>query len=165
MATFLRTVESFLQGARTMPQRYYVGEDVFAMEQVTAEGGKFTADLRDVPARVYASLPTAIDSLKLIGPEEVAAGEPIAWHVDVLDRNGRPIPAAIPLEMKLLAEDGAVLVEKFAAVLLTFCSPPGSSRSIAGTCASSWTRWSGWPTRPRSRFDARSQSTRTRVRT
>ena len=33
MATFLRTVESFVQGARTMPQRYYVGEDVFAMEQ------------------------------------------------------------------------------------------------------------------------------------
>ncbi len=33
MATFLRTVESFVQGARTMPQRYYVGDDVFAIEQ------------------------------------------------------------------------------------------------------------------------------------
>jgi glycine betaine catabolism A len=33
MATFLRTVESFVQGARTMPQRYYVGDDVFALEQ------------------------------------------------------------------------------------------------------------------------------------
>ncbi|HJU69210.1 MAG TPA: aromatic ring-hydroxylating dioxygenase subunit alpha [Gemmatimonadaceae bacterium] len=33
MATFLRTVESFVQGARTMPQRYYIGDDVFALEQ------------------------------------------------------------------------------------------------------------------------------------
>ena len=33
MATFLRTVESFVQGARTMPQRYYVGEEVFGTEQ------------------------------------------------------------------------------------------------------------------------------------
>jgi Rieske 2Fe-2S family protein len=33
MATFVRTVESFVQGARTMPQRYYVGADVFAIEQ------------------------------------------------------------------------------------------------------------------------------------
>ena len=33
MATFLRTVESFVQGARTMPQRYYVGDEVFALEQ------------------------------------------------------------------------------------------------------------------------------------
>src|SRR5512145_1523907 len=33
MATFLRTVESFVQGARTMPQRVYVGDDVFRMEQ------------------------------------------------------------------------------------------------------------------------------------
>ena len=33
MATFLRTVESFVQGARTMPQRYYVSDDVFALEQ------------------------------------------------------------------------------------------------------------------------------------
>ena len=33
MATFLRTVESFVQGARTMPQRYYVGDEVFAAEQ------------------------------------------------------------------------------------------------------------------------------------
>jgi Rieske 2Fe-2S family protein len=33
MATFLRTVESFVQGARTMPQRYYVSNEVFALEQ------------------------------------------------------------------------------------------------------------------------------------
>ena len=33
MATFLRTVESFVQGALTMPQRYYIGDDVFSQEQ------------------------------------------------------------------------------------------------------------------------------------
>jgi Rieske 2Fe-2S family protein len=33
MATFLRTVESFVQGARTMPQRYYIADEVFAQEQ------------------------------------------------------------------------------------------------------------------------------------
>jgi len=33
MSTFLKTVESFRQGARTMPGRYYTSPDVFALER------------------------------------------------------------------------------------------------------------------------------------
>ena len=59
--------------------------DVFAGKQVAANDGVVEADLRGLPARIFAVLPEAIGSVELRGPSDgVAAGQEFAWSVKLL---------------------------------------------------------------------------------
>ena len=87
--------------------------DVFAMKQITPENGVVKADLRTLPARLYAILPAPIAQVGLRGAKTVGAGRPFAWGAWVQDANGTAIDAAIPVRVRLLAEDGRVLEERF----------------------------------------------------
>ena len=89
--------------------------DVFAMKEVHRKEGRVEADCRDLPARIFAVLPAAIDHVTLEGPKHVAAGRSFRWDVDVADVKGSPIAARVPVRVRLLASDGAVLDEQFAA--------------------------------------------------
>ncbi|MEX1017574.1 MAG: PQQ-binding-like beta-propeller repeat protein [Phycisphaeraceae bacterium] len=87
--------------------------DTFAMRQVDVEAGDVVrADLRDLPARLFAILPAAIDHVALRGPAEATAGQALTWSVQVHDSRGEPIEASIPVRLRLLGADGEVLVER-----------------------------------------------------
>jgi|GEM_PF-722519 len=87
--------------------------DVFAMRQVTLRDGAVVADLRDLPARLYAVLPSPISRVELRGPAEITAGQSFAWSAQVHDAEGKPIAASIPLRVRLVTEGGDVLEEQF----------------------------------------------------
>jgi outer membrane protein assembly factor BamB len=86
--------------------------DCFALKAVTPQGGWVNADLRNLPLRVYALLPAAIDAVALKAPKAVAAGESYAWSVTVTDATGKPINAGIPVRVRALLPDGTVLQEQ-----------------------------------------------------
>jgi hypothetical protein len=88
--------------------------DVFALKQVTPRDGVVEADLRSLPARLYAILPAPIAAVALRGPKRVKAGQAFAWSAEVQDRDGQPISASIPVRVRLLAGD-QVLEEQFTA--------------------------------------------------
>jgi hypothetical protein len=98
--------------------------DVFARKEVQRKDGRVLADCRDLPARIFAVLPTAIDRVTLETPERVAAGRAFQWSVAVEDANALPIAASIPVRVRLLAADGGVLDEQFVAA---------GSRGASGT--------------------------------
>ena len=83
--------------------------DVFGLKQVTPTGGRVDADLRSLPARLFAILPSRIDAVDLSAPRRVDAGREIAWTANVLDPRGHPIDANIPLRVELRASDGSVI--------------------------------------------------------
>jgi outer membrane protein assembly factor BamB len=89
--------------------------DVFAGKQVTPEGGAVQADLRSLPARLYAILPAPIAQIELKAPPAAKAGQRLAWQIRVQDAAGQTIPAPIPVRVRLLGADGSVLAEQFAA--------------------------------------------------
>jgi outer membrane protein assembly factor BamB len=89
--------------------------DVFAGKQVQPKDGVVRADLRGIPARIYASLPTAIDRLELAVSGDIAAGRTLACSLWVRDSTGRAIQASIPVRARLLSVGGQVLDESFAA--------------------------------------------------
>ncbi len=76
--------------------------EVFSMKQMTEP----VADLRTMPARLFAIVPKPIESLKLSAPEKVKPGETIQWKVSV---NGPKM--TYPLHVRLLDEAGAVIEE------------------------------------------------------
>jgi outer membrane protein assembly factor BamB len=89
--------------------------DVFALKRITPRRGVVEADLRYLPARLYALLPAAIAGVELRGPKAVQAGQTFAWSAQVQDDDGQPIRASIPLRLRLLDRDGHVLDEQFTA--------------------------------------------------
>jgi outer membrane protein assembly factor BamB len=89
--------------------------DVFALKHVTPQDGVVDADLRDLPARLYAILPAAIDHVELRGPRQVRAGQAFAWSAEVRDGHGNAIRASVPLRVRLLDAGGRVLDEQFTA--------------------------------------------------
>jgi hypothetical protein len=89
--------------------------DVFAMKRVTPRKGVVQADLRCLPARLYALLPAAIARVELRGPKKVEAGQAFAWSADVRDEDGRVIKASVPLRLRLIDADGRALDEQFTA--------------------------------------------------
>jgi RNA polymerase sigma factor (sigma-70 family) len=89
--------------------------DVFAMKQVAPAGGTLTADLRSLPARLYALLPAPIARVEVRAPRSVPAGAPFRWQAAAQDAAGRPVAALVPFRIRLLASDGRVLAEEFAA--------------------------------------------------
>lgn len=83
--------------------------DVFAMkrvEQVTS----VQADLRSLPARLYAILPEPIRGLTLDAPKQVKAGDPFAWKVAIQGPKTK-----VPVRLRLLAGDGSVIEERHVA--------------------------------------------------
>jgi len=89
--------------------------DVFALRRVSPENNILKADLRSLPARLYAILPSAIESVSLQGPAHLAAGQTFQWKAQVLDAAGRPIAASVPLQVRLLSADGRVIGEQYLA--------------------------------------------------
>jgi outer membrane protein assembly factor BamB len=89
--------------------------DVFAMKRVTPKDGAVEADLRNLPARLYAILPSAIGRVKLRGPSKAQAGQALTWSVEVQDEDGQAIRASVPLRVRLLDSTGRVLEERFTA--------------------------------------------------
>jgi hypothetical protein len=89
--------------------------DVFALKRVEARDGLVEADLRCLPARLYALLPAAIAAVELRGPPTVKAGQLFAWSAEVQDAGGKAIRASIPLRLRLLDANGHVLDEQYAA--------------------------------------------------
>jgi outer membrane protein assembly factor BamB len=81
--------------------------DAFALRKIE---GAVRADLRDLPARVYAVLPSAIARVELQSAL-LRPGERVTWTVRVLDDMGKPIRAAIPVRVRLL--DGALTLDEW----------------------------------------------------
>src|SRR5262249_44993800 len=74
-------------------------------KRITPQDGVVEADLRNLPARLYAILPAAIAQLELRGPKKIKAGQAFAWSAEVQDSSGKPIRTTIPLRVRLLAGD------------------------------------------------------------
>jgi outer membrane protein assembly factor BamB len=89
--------------------------DVFALKHVTPRDGFVEADLRDLPARLYAILPAAIDHVELRGPKKMQAGQAFAWSAEVRDGHDQAIRASVPLRVRLVDAGGRVLDEQFTA--------------------------------------------------
>jgi len=81
--------------------------DAFALRKVE---GPVRADFRDLPARLYAVLPSAIARLDLESSPP-KPGQKVEWTARILDDSGRPIRAAIPLRVRL--KDASGLLEEW----------------------------------------------------
>lgn len=79
--------------------------DAFALRKV--DGPEVRADLRDLPARIFAVLPEAIARVDLQA-SPIKPGERATWSVRVLDGSGKPIRAAIPICVKLTDRAGTI---------------------------------------------------------
>ena len=87
--------------------------DVFAGKQVQPVGGTLQADCRNMPARVFAILPSAVAQVQLDAPAAVVTGKTIRWEVCIRDSADKMIPAAVPVRVCLLAADGSLLDEHY----------------------------------------------------
>ena len=96
--------------------------DVFAQRQA---GREFTADLRDSHARLYAILPRPIGDVRLTAPASVKAGQPLDWSLAVLDDQGQRLPSTVPVHVRLLDGESAVVEERFSAA-----EPSGNTAPI-----------------------------------
>jgi len=89
--------------------------DVFAMKQVTPVNGKVTADLRSLPSRIFAVLPSAISSVSLYGPPaNINSGSSVRIDVAVMNAENRTINANIPVKITLQDSSGYVIEEFYA---------------------------------------------------
>jgi hypothetical protein len=87
--------------------------DVFALAQIEPVKGRFSADMRSMPARLFAILPKPIANVAIHCSKEAQAGRAFGAVVFVLDGAGKPIDSNIPLRLRLLAADGTLLEERF----------------------------------------------------
>jgi len=87
--------------------------DVFALSRLDPANFKIACDLTSLPARLYALLPAPIDRVALSGPASMVAGHSFQWKVAVLSAAGQPIDAGIPVHLRLVSGDGAVLQERY----------------------------------------------------
>ena len=81
--------------------------DAFAHRKVE---GPVSADLRSLPARLYAVLPAAIARLALT-TSALEPGKRATWEARVVDDAGRPIRAAVPIRVRLRA--GSEVLEEW----------------------------------------------------
>jgi outer membrane protein assembly factor BamB len=95
-----------------LPEGAKVVYDVFAGRRVPVTDGVVQADLRSLPARIYAMLPAPVASVDLSGPKSVKAAQPFQVLTRVLDERANAIPTSVPLRLRLLAADGSVLEER-----------------------------------------------------
>ncbi|MDR3634916.1 MAG: hypothetical protein P4L84_14020 [Isosphaeraceae bacterium] len=87
--------------------------DVFALRACSGESVE--ADLRTLPARLYAILPAPIAQISAQAPRSLAAGQELSWSVSVEDDRRRAIRASLPVWVRLLAADGSLIAERNAA--------------------------------------------------
>jgi outer membrane protein assembly factor BamB len=89
--------------------------DMFAQAKVNPASGRVRADLRTLPARLFAILSRPIGGVELHGPRSAHAGQEISWSVSVQNDRGEPIGASLPVRVRLLAGDRTVLSERLLA--------------------------------------------------
>jgi outer membrane protein assembly factor BamB len=87
--------------------------DVFGLRAVHSKEGSVEADLRGVPARLFAILPRPIGEVDLRAPDRVDAGQSFLWNASIRDEKAAPIHASLPLRVELLTADGSVIEERF----------------------------------------------------
>ena len=115
--------------------------DVFAMKLLTPLQGMVHADLRTLPARVYAILPAPIAEVVLRGPKRAMGGRTINWSVGVRDAKGRPLNAGIPVRVRFLGSNDVILDSASVTVLAketggTFTvplNPPAGTLQLVAT--------------------------------
>jgi hypothetical protein len=83
--------------------------DVLGARRVQLHDGSVEADLRHVPARLYAILPRAIDHVDVEAPARVEGGGDVVWSAAVADDAGRPLDASVPVRVRMLTAGGVVL--------------------------------------------------------
>ena len=79
--------------------------DAFAMRRVEAANGIVEADLREVPARLFALLPEAIGSVALQTAASAHPAETVQWRVQVMGAGGKPLDAAVPVWVRAICGD------------------------------------------------------------
>jgi hypothetical protein len=106
--------------------------DVFALRPVA--GNEVEADLRTMPARLYAILPAPIGRVIVRAPSAVPAGRAFAWEAALVDPRGQPLRASLPVRVRLIGSDGSILTEEYTATggegargrfVLPLNAPPG----------------------------------------
>jgi len=106
--------------------------DVFAGKRVeVSKDGTVEADLRTMPARLYAMLDEPIASVKVTMTGEVHAGGKLEWFVSVLNKDDKPLAASVPVRVRLLAANGEVVEERIIAAVGT--PKNGRFNGTAGT--------------------------------
>lgn len=123
------------------PRRPPVCYDVLAMKPVTdvkteGEWMTLTADMRAVPGKLLAFLPTAIAGVKLGAAARVTAGEDLNYAVNVAGADGQAIDAAFPLEIELRDAAGKMVQQVWRAAAPEF---RGVYRVGANAPAGRWT--------------------------
>lgn len=88
--------------------------DVFAQRRVEPVDGQVDAELSVTPVRLYASLPAPIDQVRLVGPDQIRAGDELRWSVRVLDPGGTTVPASIPIRVQMRDAVGDTIAEVYA---------------------------------------------------
>jgi WD40 repeat protein len=81
--------------------------DVFAQAQIRPEGGQINADLRTLPARLYAILPQPIGHVTLMAPAMVRRGDVVNWTGSI---NG--VHLSLPIRVQLLDVAGNLLEDR-----------------------------------------------------
>ncbi len=85
--------------------------ELFAQKPATLREGAFVADLQYQPFRLFAALPSAIERVALNGPATCRGGQNVAWTLQVQDKAGRAIAAAVPVTVRLVSQEGTVLAQ------------------------------------------------------
>ncbi len=92
------------------PVRPAFAYDVLEMRpvDVKTDGDWMTlnADMRSIPGKVYAFLPSAIDKVALKTTAKLAAGTDLSFQASVANASGEMIDAAFPLEITILDAAG-----------------------------------------------------------
>ena len=82
--------------------------DVFAGKEIgrATESVRVPVELEEGGMALFAVLPEAVSRLALSAPEAVKPGRPATLRVQVMGESGRPLSAAVPLELRFLSPAG-----------------------------------------------------------
>lgn len=90
-----------------------IAYDILAGRAAPVTEGRLNADLRQIPTRLFALLPSAIESVVVAAPSQVRAGEKVACAVRVQDTSKSEIATTVPIRLRLIAAKEEVLDEQF----------------------------------------------------
>jgi len=91
--------------------------DVFAGHRVELKNGAVDADLRTLPARLYAMLDEPISGVMVDVRGAAFTGGTPNWIVAVVNKDNKPLSASVPVRVRLLSAGGAVIEERIIAAL------------------------------------------------
>ena len=87
--------------------------DVMALRRISPNAaGEYDADMRTSVARLYAILPSPIASVALRTPRSVRGGQALSYVVAILGPSGTPIPATLPVRVRIEQGPGPALLDK-----------------------------------------------------